>query len=127
MKVNFKQVLKSKTDAQETAPNDRHRTITMALAGFTLVGLIWNCFISDIFSNAAKVEPKDYAAEEARNLELAKQDKNGVTFDKLVDESATQYVNEAEEEEVLDEEIEEVTDELDLPEEPEEEVGGEEF
>lgn len=126
MKVNFEKVLNAKSEEGKNLLLDKQKRMTVALAAFSFLGLLWICVFSDTFSQAAKVQAKDYAAEEVLNLELAKQNKNGVSFDKLVDESATQYVNDAEEEEL--EEVEEETEEEEiLPEEPVEEPTGEEF
>ncbi len=125
MKADFLKYFNRKPSEGQTDNDNMQRIVTMALAGFTLVGILWICLLSDTFSQAAQVEPKDYAMEELRNLELAKQNRDQSSYDKLRDENAQQYVNDAAEEEAVEETVEE--EEIILPEVEEAEPEGEEF
>ena len=104
---------------------NNQRVITLGLATFTVVGSLWIFVISDFLVQGVGITAKDYAAEEVRNKELAKQLESSTDLSKLVDENAAQYVNDAEEEEeVADTTQVEVPVLLDLS---EEELEGEEF
>lgn len=124
MNADFLKYFNRKPAESQTDNDNMQRIVTMALAGITFVGLLWICLLSDTFSQASQVEPKDYALEEARNLELAKQSRDQSSYDKLTDENAQQYVNDVAEEETEEEVVEE---EVVLPEAQEEEPEGEEF
>lgn len=125
MNADFLKLLSSKPAASQADNDKMQRIVTMALAGFTLIGILWICFLSDTFSQASQVEPKDYAMEEARNLELAKQNRDQTSYDKLTDENAQQYVNDVADDTSEDEAVEE--EEPVLPEVVETEPEGEEF
>lgn len=98
----------------------KHRLFAGVFAFVTLVGFVYVFGVFDSFTNTLLSDPKDYKAEEKANLELVKGQNN--QYDKLVDESAEQFINEVLEEEVDTAQV------ADLPElEPEPEPEGEEF
>lgn len=121
------QIVQEPASSQNTScsgtSNRTTRLLLRIFSLFTLVGILWIFFLVDLVSVSGKVHPKDYAAEEVENLKRAQTDRDGMRVTKMIDESATQYVNEVTEEAPFEEEtIEEV-----LPPEPEEELEGEEF
>lgn len=99
----------------------KYRFLAMLFAVITLVGFIYVFGIFDNFSTKLLSEPKDYKSEEIANAEEVKQ-LNAAKFEKLIDESAEQFVNEIEEEV---EDTTKVVEEI-LP-EPDPEPEGEEF
>ena len=87
--------------------------ITAILATFTVIGLLWIFSWSDTFAAAEPAQQKNYAAEEIANLERAKKLKDkDKDQEKLVDEKAVVYVNEAAGKDEEETEAEEVPEDL---------------